>query len=322
MHVIHSPRTCFQFVFIALIALVPPLLSIHALGQSDTAKIDHIRILVRDIAEAQTQYRNTLGFDLSRTEPLIYSEGSAHNGAALSDGIYLELLGVADREKLVQARPWIVDFLQEHQGGHSVGLIVTSARDVADHLRARGVEAPIQNLVGSHPGAPPILLVTPTLLNLPNGSIFFVQYPYPQPLKEVIQPNTTEGLVAVWIVVKDLEKASNESEALGFHLARRVNFPSLGARGRELETGRGKIVLLEADSANKPAAKFLRDRGPGLMGFTVAVGDLAKAHALIEEKAKRKLRVYQGVYGRSFLVTPELTSGVWIEMARNGPAAR
>jgi hypothetical protein len=217
------------------------------------------------MAVAQNQYRNTLGFELTRVEPVIYSEGSAHNGAALTEGIYLELLGIADRNKLVQARPWIVEFLQEHQGGHSVGLIATSVREVADHLRAQGFEAPIQNLVGSYPGAPPILLVTPKLLNLPNGSIFFVEYPYPAPVKEVIQPNATESLDAVWIVVKDLEEASKESGALGFHLAGRKNFPILGARGRELETGRGKIVLLEANSANKPAAKFLRDRGPGLI---------------------------------------------------------
>lgn len=316
MRVVNSPRSLFATGLIVLIGLGVPSLFTSALGQSETAGIDHVRILVKDMAASQNQYRDVLCFQMNRAEPVIYSEGSAHNGAALTDGTYLELLGIADREKLVKSRPWIVDFIQSHQGGHSVGMIVTSAKDVADRLQAHGIEAPISNLIGFHPGAKPILLVTPKLLNLSVGSIFFVEYPYPQPAKTVIHPNTTQALLAVWILVKDLQKASQELEALGFHPARSLDFKNLGAEGREFETGRGKIVLLEANSSNKPAAIFLRDRGQGLMGFTLAVGDLAKAQSLIGEKTKTKFSTYDGAYGKSFLVPPEMTSGVWLEMAQ------
>jgi catechol 2,3-dioxygenase-like lactoylglutathione lyase family enzyme len=301
---------------IIVIALGLLSLSSSALGQSETGGIDHVRVLVRDIVAAQSQYRSVLGFDMSRAEPIIYREGSAHNGAAFTDGTYLELLGIADREKLLKSRPWIVDFLQDHQGAHSVGIIVTSAKEVADRLQSRGIEAPLFNLIGSHPEAKPILLVTPKLVNLPDGAIFFVEYPAQQSAHTVVQPNTAQGTVAVWIMVKDLEKASKESEALGFHPGRLLDCKALGARGRELDTGRGKILLLEANSLEKPAANFFRERGQGVMGLTLAVGDIAKTQSLIGENTKRKFSLYDGIYGRSLLVPPELANGAWIEMVQ------
>ncbi len=173
-----SPSSvCTAAELIIVIALGLLSMSSSALGQSETGGIDHVRVLVRDIVAAQNQYRSVLGFDMSRAEPNIYQEGSAHNGAAFTDGTYLELIGIADREKLLKSRPWIVDFLQDHQGAHSVGIGVTSAKDVADRLQSRGIEAPVFNLTGYRPGAKPILLVTPKLVNLPNGAIFFVEYP-------------------------------------------------------------------------------------------------------------------------------------------------
>ena len=298
-----------------VVVLGLPLLSGSAVGQSVTAGIDHVRILVRDITAAQSQYRNVLGFEMSGAKPVVYPEGS-HNGAELTDGTYLELIGIADRDKLLKSRPWIVDFLQDHQGPHSVGMIVTSAKDVAARLRSRGIEAPIFNLVSSHPGAKPILLVTPKLVNLPEGAIFFVEYPVQVPARTVVQPNTTQGTVAVWIVVKDLEKASQESEKLGFIPGRVLDFKSLGARARELGTGLGKILLVEGTSPGKPAATFFRERGPGVMGFSLAVDDLAKAQSLIGKNTNRKLSTYDGVYGKSFLIPSELTNGVWMEMVQ------
>ena len=248
MRLLYPPLVCNPAGLIVVITLALTSLSSSALGQSETGSIDHVRVLVRDIVAAQNQYRGVLGFDMSRAEPIIYQEGSAHNGAAFTDGTYLELLGIADREKLLKSRPWIVDFLQDHQGAHSVGIIVTSAKEVADRLQSRGIEAPLFNLIRSRPGAKPILLVTPKLVNLPNGAIFFVEYPAQQSAQTVVQPNTALGTVAVWIMVKDLEKAVKESETLGFHPGRLLDFKALGARGCELDTGRGKILLLEANS--------------------------------------------------------------------------
>jgi hypothetical protein len=80
------------------------VLCIDALGQSDTPAIDHVRVLVRDIAAAQNTL-HALGFEMDRPEPSVYQEGSAHTSAPLSDGTYLELIGIADREKLLKSEP-------------------------------------------------------------------------------------------------------------------------------------------------------------------------------------------------------------------------
>jgi hypothetical protein len=220
-----------------------PLLCSSALGQSDTPTIDHVRVLVHDIAAAQNNL-HAIGFEMRRPEPSVYQEGSAHSSAPFSDGTYLELIAIADREKLSKSRPWIVDFLQNYQGAHSVGIIVTSAKDVADRLQSQGIDAPLFTLIGSHPEAKPVLLTTPKLANLADGAIFFVEYPSKRSSPaQVSQPNTAEGTIAVWILVKDLEKASKDVERIGFHAVRLLKFDVLGARKREFNIGRLWISL-------------------------------------------------------------------------------
>lgn len=107
---------------------------------------------------------------LSQTE--VFQEGSSHTSVWFSDGSYLEFIGITEQDRLLKSRPWMVDFLQNHQGSHSVGIRVRSAKEMSDRLQLRGIEAPIFNLVDSHPEAKPILLVTPKLVNLPDGAIF------------------------------------------------------------------------------------------------------------------------------------------------------
>jgi hypothetical protein len=54
---------------------------VGAPAQSDIGTIDHVRVRVHDIKAGQDVYRNTLGFDLFRPEPVVFPEGSAHNDA-------------------------------------------------------------------------------------------------------------------------------------------------------------------------------------------------------------------------------------------------
>jgi hypothetical protein len=276
--------------------------TVSALGQSEVGIIDHIRVLVRDINASREVYRDVLGFGLPRPEPIVFQEGSAHDGARLADDTIVELIGVVDREKLAKVRPWIVEFLQHQQGAHSVGVLVSSAKDVSDRLHSRGIEAPVFNLVRGEPGDKPILLVTPKLPHLPEGSIFFVQYPprnvNVQSLQPAVQSNTAEGIQAVWIVVKDLKKASGDVKALGFRPVRSLKSEILGAEGREFATGHGSIVLLRATRTG-PVTQFARERGEGVMGLTLTVGNLANARALIEKNTKHSLLTYRGFYGNS-----------------------
>ena len=316
MRIVPPPRFCAAAAWIIGALAGLQVLCGSALGQYDAPAIDHVRVLVHDIAAAQNTLQ-TLGFVMRRLEPAVYQEGSAHNSAPFSDGTYLELIGIADREKLLKSRPWIVDFLQNYQGAHSVGIVVTSAKDVEDRLQSHGIDVSRFTLAASNPEAKPILLITPKLANVADGAIFFVEYPWKRssPAK-VSQPNGVLGTAAVWILVKELEKASNEMERMGFHSGRLLKFDVLGARGREFDTGDGRILLLEPESPGKPAADFSRQRVQGIIGLTLWVSDLGRAQSLLQDNTHKQLPIYDGIYGKSFLVPAGLANGAWIEMVQ------
>jgi len=187
-------------------------------------------------------------------------------------------------------------------------------------LQAQRIDAPLFKLAASQPGAKPILLITPKLASIPDGAIFFLEYPWQRSsggsAAQYVQPNTAQGTIAVWILVKDFDKACKDMERIGFHSGRLLKFDVLGARGREFDIGDGRILLLEPNSPGKPAGNFSGERGDGVMGVTLRVGDLGKAKTLIEENTHRKLLSYDGIYGKSFLVPAEVANGVWIEMVQ------
>jgi hypothetical protein len=220
-----------------------------AFGPSDAGPIDHVRILAKNMEVWQNTYRSALGFDLARA----VGRGFSSQRTRLADGTYVEPVGVADREKLLKARPWIVDFSQEHEGLHYVGVLTASAKGVSDHLQSSGINSTTYSLISSRPGAKPIQIVTPKLRNLPAGAILFLEYP-PESLGRrknlppAVNTNGTQGILAVWIVVKDLSKASNDAEALGFRFVRSLESAALGATGREVKADQGEIMLLRGTS--------------------------------------------------------------------------
>jgi 4-hydroxyphenylpyruvate dioxygenase-like putative hemolysin len=132
------------------------------------------------------------------------------------------------------------------------------------------------------------------------------------------EPNASETVRAAWIVVKDLDKAASDLQALGFRHVRSFHSDTLDARGQEFAAVRGSIVLLHA-SGQGPASQFASKRGEGVMGVTLTVLDLSKTRALIEKNANRTFSTYHGLYGNSFLIPAELARGVWIEFVEEKP---
>lgn len=249
-----------------------------------------------------------------------------HDGAELEDRFYLETISVADEQKLVRVRPWFVEFLKHREGIHSVGLIVSSARATASAFKANGIDASWFEL-RSKPGRDPVLLVTPRGGHLPDDSVFFVEYPAAalQRLKsEPIQPhpNTAMGIAAVWIVPRDVAAAGTDLTAMGFRGSAEKHSAGLGAMCTEFNTAIGKLLLVRPDTSDGPAAKFLQTCGPGIMGLSIWVKDLKIAHAMAERAAAHDLPFYAGLFGRSFLVPPELMAGAWIEFVETPPVAQ
>ena len=107
---------------------------------------------------------------------------------------------------------------------------------------------------------------------------------------------------------------------MGMSAGKKRKFRHVGAEGREIETGRGKIVLLQPKSKGGRAASFLAEHGEGIMGLSVEVSSLRTARTLLEKNTNRKFSTYAGAYGDSILVPAEIAHGVWIEMFQKSKA--
>ncbi|MGC1650204.1 MAG: hypothetical protein WA741_30640 [Candidatus Sulfotelmatobacter sp.] len=60
--------------------------------------------------------------------------------------------------------------------------------------------------------------------------------------------------------------------------------------------------------------KYLSDHDEGIIAVSVEVSDLSKSHRMAESATNSKIGIYKGTYGQSFLLSPDVTHGVWLEM--------
>jgi hypothetical protein len=128
--------------------------------------------------------------------------------------------------------------------------------------------------------------------------------------------NTALGLKAVWLAVDDLPRATQAFVSVGFTPRRTFTDPRLRAQGQEIDAGEGVIYLLSSAAADGAVATFLRERGgPGLIGVTLEAGSAPAAARLIGGRVGRTFDTYPGLQGRSVLIPPEFTHGVWLEFA-------
>jgi len=133
-------------------------------------------------------------------------------------------------------------------------------------------------------------------------------------------PNTATGIHAVWFAVHDAEAQLRALRDAGLEVGESREAKFLGAHGREVKAGQGMLLLLESGDKNSAITKYLSDHDEGIIGLSVEVADLGKARQSAESGTGRKLETYKGFYGTSFLLPPEVTHGVWIEMFQ--PAER
>ncbi len=133
-------------------------------------------------------------------------------------------------------------------------------------------------------------------------------------------PNGAHGITSFWLAVDDLESAARAYASVGFPVGSEEAFPRLQATGREVEAGEGSILLLHSDTHQGPVAAYLehRNAAAGFMGTTLRVEDLRPAEQALPASALPQLIQEPGREDRSFLIPPELSHGVWIELAE-GP---
>jgi hypothetical protein len=239
------------------------------------------------------------------------------NSAVMLEGNYLELLSV-DRSK---ARPdhELARMLDKREGGYAFALNVSSAKQTAEFLRARKFEVTEPEGSSFTPqGTKEVQTALWQTVNIKEPSLdfqpmFFIQYARESTRKVPDHPNTAVRVHAVWIGVKNLDAAVKAYEAIGLRSVGKVKVPALAAAGERIGAGRGVILLLEANGTSGPLASHVSQYGEGVVGVSIETVDVDAARSRIEASTERALVPYSGPFGRSVLVPPDLTHGIWME---------
>jgi catechol 2,3-dioxygenase-like lactoylglutathione lyase family enzyme len=290
--------------------------------------LDHIGVAVRDLEAARRSFA-ALGF----VHPVA---GRLPNGVQnvnyyFEDTSYLETLNHYDAAKA----PWLARFLEKHEGARFLVLAVEDIDGTATFLRRRGFETnppspgTIQ-VAGAKTQAPTEMWRTLffKVSPVPADSLFFISYNAkqrnevqvklrdPKIRRRLHHPNTAVGIRAAWIAVPDAEAVARVYERIGLRLGPSFTDQMWGARGREVIAGQGSILVVQPVDPKGGVATFIKKRGGGIIGVTISVAKIEVARRRIEERIGRTFPAYKGHFGDSILITPELTHGVWLELAQ------
>ncbi len=322
-------RSIVSWGALALVALV----GTGPLGAQDLGSgkgVDHTAVLVRleDFEPARGVFSEQLGFSLT---PALLSPLGAKNSLIWFDDLtYLEVLAFTELNDFTAQ---FLAFLENHQGGKFYGNDVADFAGAISFLTAAGYPN-----VGPIPAGPLTIESTGEVLGLtplwysiilttvvgPDNSIFFLDYDEAQIQQmftdfPAVAPrphaNTAERIDALFLVVADLDAAIAFYEGLGLEVRfRHKKVHYLGGRGAEVHYANNKVLLLEPDGPGL-VADFAAERGEGILGVRLEVGDLRAARHLIQHNTGRHLPVfqYQGRY--RFLMPTSLTHDFLIEMA-------
>jgi Glyoxalase-like domain len=298
------------------------------------------------MAQAQRDYEK-LGFVVGKGGH--FPEGEFNSIVPFQNDSYIELLSVSDTTSTTRGMAaHIAEFIKTHEGAVFLGIDVSSATAAADYLTAHGFDAtrPIPGAVmkDGESTPPPPQYYNVQVSDTPAAGkkgitipIFLIQHVAPQGMQrrraegQMDHPNTAAAIHAVWFAVHSVEAQLSTLRDAGLEAGESRGVKFLGAQGREVKAGQGVILLLEPTNKDGLLAKFLSKpvdpkekcncRGEEeIIGLSIEVGDLGKARRLAEASTGRKLETYEGFYGRSFLLAPEVTHGVWMEMYQ--PAER
>lgn len=296
--------------------------------------LDHVGIAVRDLDVAKRIYTETLGF--GAPQPGTMPNGLKNVTLYFADNGYLELLTTIrplDVARGEEQAGWLAAFLEKTEGANFVLLSTWDLEETREFLKVRGAQLTESaggriEAAGVKPGTEPLwhtaFFKPPS--PLPGGRVGFIAYRRDKrehSLEQMVKtlkvkkgphPNTARLMRAVWMVVNDLEVARKAYQDVGFEAQRQFEDPRLGAKGLELAAGKGSVLLLQPTDPKGPAAAFLARRGESICGVSIEVMALAKASAYIQPKTGRSFPQYAGLYGKSFLLPPELTFDVWMEM--------
>lgn len=291
--------------------------------------IDHVGPMVRleNFDSAADVWTNQLGF--SATPALLSPLGAKNRLIWFDDLSYLEILTFTELNGFTA--PFLA-FLEEHEGAKFYGTEVTDADQAISFLNDAGYPN-----VGPIPAAPLIIESTGDVVGLsplwrsiiltsrlaPDNSNFLLDYDEAQvqqmfadfpSLAPQPHPNTAQRINALWLVVSDLDAAIDFYEGLGLKVgAKHQKIHYLGGRGAEVRYRDNNLILLEPDGPGI-VADFAADRGEGILGVSIQVGNLQTALGLVNGNTGLGLQAFKYKGRNRFLIPASLTHGFLVEM--------
>jgi len=295
--------------------------------------VDHVGIGVRDLEIARHDYEEALGFRCTENLPSMSGRALLRSLILFEDETLVEFLSPSPGAPATgdEFREWV----EKHEGGMSLALRISSAQDAAAYLEARNFEVkvtgwPRATATEGNPAQVQYYSVTTPDVPSGNGQVFMTWIwlvEYTTSLERTAKraarreiglldhPNTAKRLHSAWFAVRDIEASLRNLRDAGLEPGETRGAKFLGAGGREVKAGTGTIILLQSTNDNGVLSKFLSDHDDGSMiAVSIEVSDLNKARSWIESRSERKLEPYDGFYGRSIMIPPDLTHGVWLEM--------
>ena len=249
---------------------------------SEIAGIDHAVIATRDLDRARRQYQR-LGF-APTPRGQHPSLGSINHCLMLSEGNYLELLGLASPDA---PRPYYRDFLERREGLAAIALQTDDAAAARQRLAQAGLQPtelvrfgrPVELPEGTRQAQ--FATTDIALTQTPGGRVFLCQH-FTRDLvwrsEYLTHPNGALGLAAITIVVEDPTTAAvRYRQILGVE-------PVCQTGAASLTCGPSLLRL------TTPAAFADRHRGdpvvalvpPYMAGIAIKVRDRERAAALLQ----------------------------------------
>jgi hypothetical protein len=140
--------------------------------------------------------------------------------------------------------------------------------------------------------------------------------PDPRRTTGEIHANTARKLSSVWVAVPNAAEAVRQSERFGFVARGERYVKELGAKGREVQCGRGTIVFFESANPGSGLATAIKKNGLGPFGFSVAVHNLRAAKQVVENATNGRFAIEQFGNRSSFVVPASIAAGNFIEFVQ------
>lgn len=245
--------------------------------------IDHVLIGVRDLDAAVRTFRDRLGFHISG--------GGEHPGRGTGNKLivldpeYIELIYVTDEQL---APPFLVEYLRKHGDGPAMYAISSDNID-ADVAADQARGAPFRD---PRPGQ----LVAPTgrrgwkstPIEAPGGKRFpFIiqhettgaekRHKLAAPSEPLPQPNGVKSIASIQVAVEVLSEALETYERWYGLKAESAPQVDGDVRRVRLPLKQGAIDLVAPVDSQSPVAEWLRERGEGIMGLTLAVDNVEQS---------------------------------------------